>query len=313
MSERVEVSVVIPTHNRPELLRKAVDGALSQGLAPDRYEVIVVDNASDRDTRTAVEPWLGDGRVRYLLEPSVGLSHARNAGWRAAQGSIVAFLDDDAIPAADWLERIIEAFESRAPAPGCVGGRVLPIWESPRPSWIHDALLTGLTVIDWGPHAKALHDLRREWLVGANMAFRTELLRRLGGFVPGLDRSGTRMLSSGDVHMTLKVQQAGHTCWYDPGIVVQHHIPRARLTKRWFRHRYYAQGLSDAVLDVLESERSRIGRLSRAGWLAIRLLSSPRKLLSLLRAGDDPRRFAQHCFSLIEVGHIVGLLGKGER
>lgn len=313
MIERVEASVVIPTHCRPELLRKAVDGVLAQGLAPDRYEVIVVDNASDDDTRRALEPWLGDGRVRYLLEPSVGLSHARNTGWRAAGGRIVAFLDDDAIPAPDWLERIVEVFESRTPTPGCVGGRVLPIWESPRPSWLDDALLTGLTIIDWGPHAQALHELHKRWLVGANMAFRTEVLQGLGGFVPGLDRSGTRMLSSGDVHMTLKVQEAGHECWYDPRIVVHHHIPRARLTKRWFRHRYYAQGLSDAVMDVLESERSRFGRLSRAGALAIRLLSSPRKLMSLLRAGDDPRRFAQHCFSLIELGHIVGLLRAGER
>lgn len=312
VSGPVDVSVVIPTHNRPELLAKALDGVLDQGLAPDRYEVVVVDNASDDDTRRAVEPRLGDGRVRYVSEPSVGLSHARNTGWRAARGRIVAFLDDDAIPAPDWLERVLEAFEGQAPPPGCVGGRVLPIWEGPRPSWLDDALLPGLTVIDWGPEPHRLLALEREWPVGANMAFRREVLEELGGFVAGLDRSGSRMLSSGDVHMARMVQQAGHDCWYDPRIVVRHHVPRARLTKRWFRHRYYAQGLSDAVMHRLESRRSRWGRVCGAGWRAIRLLGSPRKLVGLLPAGDDPRRFTRHCFSLIEVGHIVGLLRAGE-
>lgn len=308
MSGGVEVSVVIPTHNRSALLRRALEGVLAQGISPERYEVIVVDNASDDDTRDTVEARLDDPRVRYVFEPSLGLAHSRNAGWQAARGEIVAFLDDDAVPADDWLGRVLEVFRSRTPPPGCAGGRVLPIWEGPRPSWLGDPLLTGLTVIDWGSRAHELTDLSREWVVGANMAFRTEVLRELGGFTPGLDRTGTRMLSSGDVHMTMKVQEAGYGCWYDPRIVVHHQVPDARLNKAWFRRRYYAQGLSDAAMDALDSQRSTFGRLARAGRLATGLLSSPRKLVSLCLPGDDPKRFTEHCFGLIAIGHIVGLL-----
>lgn len=88
----LRVSVIVPAHNRPAFLPSAIRSALEQTLTPS--EVIVVDDCSDSDIRTALQGF--DERVRYLrLRENRGANAARNAGVAAARGDVVAFLDDD--------------------------------------------------------------------------------------------------------------------------------------------------------------------------------------------------------------------------
>ncbi|CAG0966566.1 partial Validoxylamine A glucosyltransferase, partial [Anaerolineae bacterium] len=168
-TNRISISAVICTHNRADCLPAAIESVLQQDLTPDRFELIVVDNRSNDGTHDVVSGF-GD-RVKLVKEPILGLSNARNAGWRAAQGVYVAMLDDDAVADPAWLRHILAAFEETRPEPACVGGRVWPIWESPRPAWLSDRTLLNLTVIDWSEVPHAVTDFQREWLAGANLAF----------------------------------------------------------------------------------------------------------------------------------------------
>src|SRR5437660_469253 len=97
----LEVSVVVPSHDRPEGLARLLAGLRRQTLAPERFEVIVVDDGSS-------EPAVVDSRellVRVLRhEQSRGPAAARNSGWRAASADVVAFIDDDCVPSERWLE-----------------------------------------------------------------------------------------------------------------------------------------------------------------------------------------------------------------
>jgi glycosyltransferase involved in cell wall biosynthesis len=113
MSQTPEISVIIVTYNRLELLRKCMESLRVQTLAKDKYEVIVVDDGST------------DGTIEYLkqldwqLQPFVdiyfnehkGYVHARNFGVSKATGKYVSFTDDDCIPEERWLEKVIETFE----------------------------------------------------------------------------------------------------------------------------------------------------------------------------------------------------------
>jgi glycosyltransferase involved in cell wall biosynthesis len=305
----VRISAVIPTHNRARYLPLALRSLADQRLAAAEYEIVVVDNLSTDATREIVAGFGLGERLHYVHEPVLGLSHARNAGWREARGSVVAFLDDDAIASPDWLARILDTLETVSPRPGCVGGPIEGIWEAPRPAWLSDELVAGLAVLDWGREPHALADLSKEWLAGANMAFPRDVLEQMGGFVAGLDRVGRRLLSSGDVFMARKIAKAGYACWYDPAIAVGHHVPASRLQQSWFLRRYYAQGLSDAAMDLLEKDRSLAERGRMAAATASRLLRSPRALRRLALPTRGPERFREKCFALIEVGHIAGLLG----
>jgi glycosyltransferase involved in cell wall biosynthesis len=96
------LAVVIATHNRASYLEKALDALSAQTLPSHTFEVIVVDNASTDATREVVSGRIRASRnLRYLPEPRLGASVARNAGWQATSAPYIAFLDDDAIPAED--------------------------------------------------------------------------------------------------------------------------------------------------------------------------------------------------------------------
>lgn len=310
---RIEISAVICTHNRALYLARAVQSLLEQSLPKSNYEIIVVDNRSTDSTKGVVDRFCGEKCIRYIYESNLGLSHARNTGWRSAKGKYVAYLDDDAIASPTWLEKVLEVFETVRPRPGCVGGRVDPLWEASRPEWLSDELVTSLTVIDWSDTPHVLPDISREWLVGANIAFPVDLLESVGGFATGLDRAGKNLLSGGDVFLQKQIAREGHSCFYHPEVAVSHLVPELRLRKPWFIRRYYWQGVSDAAMQIIRDRPSKAERFRSAASKAASLLGSPGDLLNLFLPTNDPARFTRKCFSLIAVGHVCGLLGAARK
>ncbi len=111
------VSVVVPTFKRPDLLERCLKALVAQNFDPATYEIIIVDDADLQETRQQVEQWSQQmqscGKTICYL-PVTGISHgpavARNLGWRAATGEVIAFTDDDCVPAVDWLKAGVAAF-----------------------------------------------------------------------------------------------------------------------------------------------------------------------------------------------------------
>src|SRR5262249_19259934 len=139
-------------------------------------EIVVVDNNSTDDTAAVVRPIAraSAGRVRYAFEPRQGLSHGRNAGIALARAPIIAFTDDDVRVSADWILQITRAFREY-PGAGYVGGRVLPYWHAPPPSWLTEAHWAPLALQDYGPDTRVSGRERAVCLVGANLAFRKQV------------------------------------------------------------------------------------------------------------------------------------------
>jgi glycosyltransferase involved in cell wall biosynthesis len=101
-------------------------------MVPDdsSWEVILVDNNSDDDTRLVFEEFEKhyESKIRYIFEEKRGISHARNRGIKAARGEIIAFTDDDVIVDNYWIQNIEKAFKEHNDV-ACVGGKILPVWE----------------------------------------------------------------------------------------------------------------------------------------------------------------------------------------
>ena len=171
----MRISAVICTHNRAHYLRTAIQSLADQTLNKDRFEILVVDNGSTDATREVVtSEYSGVANLRYVYEPKLGHSQARNTGWQNAAGEYIAFLDDDAIASPEWLERIVDAFDTVHPKPACLGGRIDPIWEVPRPAWLPDSLVTFLAVLNYSDDAFFLKP--KQYLIGANIAFTREAI-----------------------------------------------------------------------------------------------------------------------------------------
>ncbi|NBX92342.1 MAG: glycosyltransferase family 2 protein, partial [Proteobacteria bacterium] len=105
------ISLVIPTRNRENRLEKLLTELVTQSLPSQFWEVIVVNNASSDNTQVVLEKWKGRlPNLRMLNELRVGSNFARNRGFKAATGRLIAFLDDDTLPHPQWLERIFERY-----------------------------------------------------------------------------------------------------------------------------------------------------------------------------------------------------------
>ena len=129
------VSIIMPTYNRPDMLKDALKSIFSQTY--QNFEIIVV-NDGGVDVMEIIDPLNNEGKIKYIHTDIIGLSHARNIGCENAKGEIIAFIDDDAVATKGWLRAYVNAFTEIKPTPGLVGGKLLPEWELPLPSWHPD-------------------------------------------------------------------------------------------------------------------------------------------------------------------------------
>ena len=132
--------------------------------------------------------------LRAVHEDTIGLSVARNAALATARAPIVAFLDDDARAAPDWLARLVDAYRDETVV--AAGGRVDLEWRSRPPRWMGPELESWYSALDLGPEPRALGE--GEYLVGCNLSVRRDDARAVGGFDPDLGRQGDRLRSGED-------------------------------------------------------------------------------------------------------------------
>jgi GT2 family glycosyltransferase len=241
------VSVVLCTYNRAAVLGEALNALARQTAAPASYEVIVVDNNSTDETAVVAARCAREApNIRYVREPRQGLPIARNTGVGHARAGIVAFTDDDVEVAPDWVEEITRGFDS-FPTVGCLGGRVLPVWEGiERPAWVPATHYGPLALQDRGsvPFTVGSHDVR-VCLIGANFAVRRDVFNQVGLFSPQFPWGEDR-------EFQLRAWQAGVRGLYFPDAVATCRVPRARLTKRYQRQWHAKAGRVHARMQLLE-------------------------------------------------------------
>src|SRR5579885_1919520 len=110
----MRLSVVVPTYRRPELLARCLGALAAQTLPPSDYEIVAADDAASDATRGQVEAFAAAVPVAVRYVPVTGAhgpAAARNAGWRAARGAVIAFTDDDTVPAPGWLAAGLAPFD----------------------------------------------------------------------------------------------------------------------------------------------------------------------------------------------------------
>ncbi|MBD2103410.1 glycosyltransferase family 2 protein [Leptolyngbya sp. FACHB-261] len=243
------ISAIICTHNRDSYLGAAIDSLLTQDY--DNFEVVVVDNASTDLTREVVEARLPHPRLKYVYEPTAGLSVARNTGANTSTGEILAYLDDDAVASRPWLQVLSSAYQQHEKL-AVAGGKVTLLWPEgvAAPSWLSPNLASNLGAYDLG---NEMVYIDRPGLTprGLNYSIRRQFLEQIGGFDVNLGRVGKNLLSNEELHVTELALNLGWQVAYLPEALVAHNVSPERLAQSWFLRRGWWQGISECYRERL--------------------------------------------------------------
>jgi glycosyltransferase involved in cell wall biosynthesis len=225
-AEDQDLTVVICTRDRPEGLRSTL--ALLQDQTDSKFGVVVVDNAPSSAEAEAVVETIGLARCDYVVEPRPGLSRARNRGLRAVGTDLVAWIDDDEVPDADWVRRLKQGFAHDA-RPAAVCGVMLPAeleFEAQVRFEQYGGFFKGRGMApevlrkDTPSVISPLYPLP-PFGTGGNMAFQTEALLSVGGFDPCLG-AGTRTHGAEETRVMSMLLSGGHALLYWPAAITWH-------------------------------------------------------------------------------------------
>lgn len=303
----MKISIIIPTHNRAESLRSAIESILPLRDEAD-FEFVIVDNNSTDDTRRVVESYAP--LARYVFEGNTSFTMARKAGADNAAGDVLLYLDDDVLVRPGSLKRIAEVFSQHADC-GLVAGRIDPKYTQPPPPW---ALECQKAFNGWSLfNEEAIPEVRSDFqrvpaAAGPMMAIRRTAYDQVGGFPPDTigvetnraERSFSKLyIGPGDYGLSLRIRDAGLNVYYARDISVYHVIPPVRFTIAFWRSRVIGEGYCQAI-----TQRGFFGLSGLRAWLArlrwqIQFVRAEEKLLARLAqaapgAGMLPEELVVH-------------------
>ena len=220
------LSVIVPVHNRSRQLRACLEGLVRSTFPRQRFEIIVSDDGSTEAMEPIVTAFEDRLRISLVVHPNSGPAAARNRGAARAQGSYLAFLDSDCVPAPDWLTALASQLE-RTPDHLVAGAiaNALP----------HNPFSTATQlIVSYATDFYRRRERGVRFFNSSNLVLPADRFRRLGGF----DESYP-LAAGEDYDLCHRWQQAGYGMTYCPDAVVYH---AHSLTLVGFCRQHYAYG-----------------------------------------------------------------------
>lgn len=228
------ISIIICTRNRATEVVNCLPRVAEQARAFEDVEVIVVDNGSTDNTRTAVEQSAGELAYpfRYVYEPVAGLCQARNRGRAEARGRVLAYIDDDVNIENDWVANLRAHFLDGGS--DCLAGKIGSKLNGKLPFPMDDTMRWFFCETNFGEEPRWLKS--PEHPIGGNMGFTTDVFDSIGGFDTNLKLYGD------ESNFFRRASEAGFSMFYDPRILANQVIPASRLTLEELRKKSYVWG-----------------------------------------------------------------------
>lgn len=294
----MKFTVAVCTWNRAALLPTMLERLARVRFETGDWEVVVVNNNCTDDTGRVLDAFAARLPLRRTFEPKQGLSHARNAAIREAQGDYVVWTDDDVLVEADWLAAYARA-AARHPEAAIFGGPIRPRFEGIPPAWLSAAwrdIGAAFAARDLGREPFAF-EAEGELPYGANFVIRTRE-QRLFPYDPALGRRLEGGALGDETAVIRAILAAGGTGWWVPDASVEHWISKERQTVKYLRSYFALQGKTFG-----KRERHGGPRLpGRPLWLWGRILWTE-LAYARARLSGDPHRWLK---PLVEASFLRG-------
>ncbi|NET33859.1 MAG: glycosyltransferase [Cyanothece sp. SIO1E1] len=276
-----DFTVAICTYNGEALLPNLLDKLRLQSQTDHfTWDIVVIDNNSTDHTADVIRRYQSDWPatipLRYYFEPRQGLAFARRHAIRVTPSPLIGFLDDDTLPATDWVSSAYE-FGQQHPKAGAYGGQNHGDYEIAPPANF-ERIACCLAIIERGHQAFQYHPQRGVLPAGAGLVVRTQVWRDFVSNQPVLAGVCAKSLSTKgeDVETLSYIRHAGWQIWYNPAMHLYHHIPKERLDAGYLLNLFRQVGFSRYPLRMLHL----------SGW--------QRTVMLFAYVANDFRKFAVH-------------------
>lgn len=293
---KADVSVVLCTYNRADMLGPALESLIRQETHGQfRFEVVVVDDGSTDGTQATLQKIAKDSRVpiQCLRGESRGIAAARNTGVAAASGEWIAFFDDDQVADPNWLEELLDcATHAGVDVVGCSVRLDLPEEEIRQISPVCRELL-GETKVD----RKLGKCSRKEFPGTGSMLVTATAFKAVGTF----DESWTR--GGSDLEFTARLRRSGLEAWFTPKAIVHHRVPAYRLKESYVFWSSLRIGNNFAYRDFKEWGLARTMIACSARVAQATIINFPLMLLAYV-SGNGAEVIGRKCLLLRAYGYL---------
>lgn len=255
----MDFTVAIPTYNGAKRLPEVLDQLQKQvGTEGIQWEVLVVDNNSNDNTAAVVsdyaKQWRPDNQLRYVFEQRQGQSYARSRAVQEAKSSdLIGFLDDDNLPAENWIAEAYN-FGKENPKVGAYGGIIHAKLDENPPSYF-DQIKGYLTIYNRGeiPFCYKRSAKPRRIPAAPGCVIRKQAWQEC---VPPPEkllikgRDEKTMAAGEDAEVMFYIQNSQWELWHNPKMEIWHHIPSHRLEKTYLLKLARGYGLSNHLTRV---------------------------------------------------------------
>ena len=251
MQDLQYLTILLCTYNRAKLLKPLLEELIKQVKAQERkdLEILLIDNNSNDGTKEiALEFQRENSFLKYEFEGNQGLAKARNKGIKLIKGDFIVFIDDDIVLDSNWLNEILKSLST------CnykaFGGKVLPLWEKEKSSYITLNGFFKLSQKIFPSHdngdIERLYPINKEETnpIGANMWIHKDLFKKYGGFREDLGRVGYGGIPCEDTEFCSRLLRAKESIFYYPKAIVFHPVSSYRMSKEFIKSWHYRNGIS---------------------------------------------------------------------
>ncbi|MDI6783302.1 MAG: glycosyltransferase [bacterium] len=239
----IRVSIVVPTYNRADFLRKCITSLLAQEFPKETFEILVVDDGSTDATPQMMSELIEKATVegyqlRYLRQENQGPAVTRNRGWQNARGEIIAFTDDDCIASPHWLEEITNGYETRDIAGVC--GNVFAV---------QTENIVSQFLAQEKLHESPFYDKYGQivYPITCNASFRRSVLELVNGFDETFPYPGGE-----DVDLGIQIRKRGYFFIDNRQAIINHYH---KFTLRSLLRTWYRYGIGGALWQLKNSAR----------------------------------------------------------
>ena len=291
----MDITVVICTHNRADLLEKMLD-VLSHAVYPVNLvcEILVIANACRDNTSTVLDHFVGVFRtgsrptLRWLVEPVPGKSVALNIAIRESSGDVLCFIDDDQYVAEDFFPALRDAL-ARYPEHEILCGNMVPDWDGSEPSWVHEKgqFHIGIRPFPEYDLGDTPMEIAGELKLpsGGNIIVRKPVFARAGVFSTDLGPQGHNLMGGEDIEFVKRALRQGAHIMYVPAIRQKHAVEHSRMSTPYMMRKSYLRSLSNVMLQQTPGHIRpyMFWKLGKFALLALASFNGSRRFYYLIR------------------------------